>query len=161
MRRSTGNQTDTATTTTRTCRIQQDGPNSHIQPDDEQWNAGLRNLGVENKILLYTQPPNSPDLNINDLGFFRALDAAYRKFSPRTAEEIISYVQRAYREYPRENIDKIWLSLMACMNEIIDHHGDNDYKVPHLGKDDMLRRSGQLPTTLKVTNTALDYIRQE
>ena len=51
-------------------RIQQDGPNSHITPDDEQWNEELRKQGMENKILLFTQPANSPDLNINNLELF-------------------------------------------------------------------------------------------
>jgi len=52
-------------------RIQQDGPNSHIKPDNKEFHESLKEMGLHNKILLYTQPPNSPDLNINDLGFFR------------------------------------------------------------------------------------------
>ena len=51
-------------------RIQQDGASAHISPDDEAFNAGLVDLQVHNKILLYTQPARSPDTNINDLGFF-------------------------------------------------------------------------------------------
>ena len=50
-------------------QIQQDGPQSHIKPDDEKWLDGLQQKGLENKLLLFTQPPNSPNLNINDLGF--------------------------------------------------------------------------------------------
>ena len=46
-------------------RIQQDGPPCHIKPDDHQWEEGLQELGVANKILIYTQPSNSPDLNCN------------------------------------------------------------------------------------------------
>ena len=79
-------------------RIQQDGPNSHISADDKKFEEGLRRLNVENKILIYTQPPNSPDLNINDLGFFRAIDAAYRQYNPSTEEDIVRYVLRAYEE---------------------------------------------------------------
>ena len=55
--------------------MQQDGAKLHIHPTDEAFLAGLAALGVENKLLLYTQPANSPDTNINDLGFFRALQS--------------------------------------------------------------------------------------
>ena len=59
-------------------RIQQDGLSAHIKPDNGKWLEGLEQKGLENKILLYTQPANSPDLNINNLGFFSALQAYYQ-----------------------------------------------------------------------------------
>ena len=77
-------------------RIQQDGPNSHIVPDDAEWVQGLEDLGVGNKIILYNQPPNLPDLNINDLGLFRALDAAYRATTPRSVDDILENVKQTY-----------------------------------------------------------------
>ena len=140
-------------------RIQQDGPNSHIKPDDADWILGLQQKGLENKLLLYTQPANSPDLNINDLGFFRALQSHYQQFSPTTAEEIINYVRQTYEEYPRERINHVWLTLMEVMNEIIEHHGDNDYKMPHIGKLALERRN-ELPVVLPVTEDALIHLGQ-
>jgi hypothetical protein len=47
-------------------RIQQDGSKAHISPDDSKFQAGLVELQVEDKIILYTQPARSPDTNIND-----------------------------------------------------------------------------------------------
>jgi hypothetical protein len=138
-------------------RIQQDGPQSHIKEDDEQFLQGLRENGLENKILIYTQPSNSPDLNINDLGFFRALQSMYATFSPRTASDIIEYVKRSYDDYPGNKINRIWLTLMGCMNKIIDCGGDNDYEIPHMGKE-RLERMGQLPITIAVTNKAKEYL---
>ena len=117
----------------------------------------LQGKGLENKLLLYTQPANSPDLNINDLGFFRALQAYYERFSPKSPEEIITYVQQSYEQYPRQRINHVWLSLMAVMNEIIDCHGDNDYDIPHLAKEALERRN-ELPIALEVTNTALIHL---
>ena len=46
---------------------------------------------------------------------------------------------------------------MTCMNEIIDCHGDNTYKIPHIGKS-RLERVGQLPLTIEVTKQADNYI---
>jgi len=74
-----------------------------------------------------------------------------------TETEIIRYVREAYRDYPYNKINRIWLSLMACMNETIDCHGDNDYKIPHLGKE-RLERLNELPVTLPVTYTALELL---
>jgi hypothetical protein len=58
-------------------RVQQDGAKSHIQPDDPLLLQGLLDLEIEDKVLIYTQPAISPDVNINDLGFFRALQCLY------------------------------------------------------------------------------------
>ena len=60
-------------------RVQQDGAPTHIDPDDVLLMQGLQELNMENKVLLYTQPANSPDCNINDLGFFRALQSLYQR----------------------------------------------------------------------------------
>lgn len=137
-------------------RIQQDGPNA---PDDRQWLERLQQKGLKNKILLYTQPANSPDLNINDLGFVSALQAYYQQFSAKTPTEIINYVQQTYQQYPQERINHVWLSLMSVMNEIIDCNGDNDYEIPHLAKEAKERRN-ELPVVLQVTNTAKEYLGQ-
>ena len=42
------------------------------------------------------------------------------------------------------------------MNEIIDHDGENDYKIPHMGKD-QLERQERLPIVLAVTKKAEEY----
>lgn len=138
-------------------RIQQDGPQSHIKENDEQFLEGLRENGLENKILIYTQPSNSPDLNINDLGFFRALQSMYATFSPKTASDIIQYVKQSHQDYPSNKINRIWLTLMSCMNKIIDCGGDDDYEIPQMGKERM-ERMGQLPITISVTDKAKEYL---
>ena len=108
---------------------------------------------MEDKILLFTQPANSPDTNINYLGLFRALDAAYHANAPQNYEEIIHQVQATYNDYSYKKINRVYLTLMSCLNEIIDHNGDNDYKLPHMGKE-RLERLGLLPQTLEVTPAA-------
>ena len=139
-------------------RIQQDGPNCHIQPDDEEFQLGLEERGVVNKIVLFTQPSNSPDLNINDLGFFRAIQSYYFEYSPDDERSLINAVLKAYDDYPKEKINRIWLTLMSCMNEIIDSGGDNSYRIPHMGKD-KLEKENRLPLTIAVTKAAYDQFK--
>jgi hypothetical protein len=135
-------------------RVQQDGAPTHVDPADELLLQGLQALEIENKVLLYTQPANSPDCNINDLGFFRALQALYQKSTPSNVGEIIAYVQQAYQDYDHRKINRIWLSLQCCFNEIINHLGDNDYKIPHMQKE-RLEREGQLPVTIAVCDSGV------
>ena len=138
-------------------RIQQDGPNAHIDGDDRLWDAGLQNLGLQNKILLYKQPANSPDLNINNLSFFWALEAKYQQYAPSNAGDIINTVQAVYNDYPINKINRIYLSLMGVMNKIIESHGNNDFEAPHMNKDQK-ERLNELPICLPVTDSALTYL---
>jgi hypothetical protein len=77
----------------------------------------------------------SPDTNINDLGFFSALQASYQRGgTPNDESGIIQYVSLAYQEYDQAKINRIWLTLMAVLNLIIEHHGGNDFRLPHIKK---------------------------
>jgi hypothetical protein len=134
-------------------RVQQDGAPSHTNPQDPALLQGLQQLGIHNKVLLYTQPSNSPDTNIND--FFRALQSEYYKMTPGNAGQIIQCVQQAYHAYDKQKINRIWLSLMGCLNEIIEHHGNIDYKIPHMGKD-RLTRLNLLPNAIPVCDLGVE-----
>jgi hypothetical protein len=48
-------------------RIQQDGAGGHTPHDDPYLTKALEDLGLADKVSIYTQPPNSLDLNICDL----------------------------------------------------------------------------------------------
>ena len=60
--------------------VQQDNAKTHIPLDDPEFFAVAQAEGWD--IRLTCQPPNSPDLNILDLGFFAALQALFQKLSP-------------------------------------------------------------------------------
>ena len=133
-----------------TIYIQQDGATSHINPWDPAIEAKLQTLGVaHDRIKLVTQPPNSPDLNLNDLGFFNSLQSTYYQTCPSNAMELIQMVQETYSEYPAAKINRIWLTLQSCMNEIIKVHGCNQYTIPHMGKEKM-EKENRLPVALEV-----------
>ena len=84
-------------TMSRTIYIQQDGVKNHICQDDEEFNNALTEQDIDAK--LYTQTPNSPDVNLLDLGFFRAIQS-FNDASPKNEEELIQSVQDAYKNYP-------------------------------------------------------------
>ena len=70
---------------------------------------------------------------------------------------MIDHVVEVHRDFPHQKINFIWLTLMTCMNEIIQCNGGNNYKIPHIGKEKLARRN-QLPETIKVTDDALAYL---
>ena len=49
-----------------------------------------------------------------------------------------------------EKLNKIWLTLQSCMDEIIKEQGGNKYKIPHMSKDKLIR-NGTLPVVLDVS----------
>ena len=114
------------------------------------FNAALEEKGVNAE--LYTQSPNSPDVNLLDLGFFRAIQS-FNDAAPRNEEELIKAVGEAYEHYPRQKINQTWLTLQCCFNQIITHHGDNDYNINHISKE-KLERNGNLPDVIDVVDDA-------
>jgi hypothetical protein len=63
-------------------QVQQDGAKTHLEAEDDLLQQGLQELNIENKLLLHTQPANSPDVNINDLLGFLGL------YSPSTKDRL-------------------------------------------------------------------------
>ena len=114
-------------------------------------------MELDGRVELYDQRPNSPDLNINDLGFFRALEAVYMEEAPKNFEDIIECVVKAFWKYPANKLNRMWLTRMQVMNKIIECHGDNDYSLPHMNKE-KLEREGRLPEHLEVTGEARRYL---
>ncbi|XP_051151877.1 uncharacterized protein LOC127265901 [Andrographis paniculata] len=53
--------------------IQQDNAKPHIKGDDAEFINAATTDGFH--IVLIQQPPNSPDMNVNDLGWFRAIQS--------------------------------------------------------------------------------------
>jgi hypothetical protein len=73
--------------------FQQDNARPHIYPDDEVFQETAEFSGLD--IRFVKQPPNSPDLNICDLSFFRAIQALQQQESTRNVDELIAVVKQA------------------------------------------------------------------
>jgi hypothetical protein len=98
-------------------RIQQDSAGGHTKFDDAYLTAALEDRGLTDKISIYTQPPNSPDLNILDLGLFNALQAAYYDNAPRKKVELITMVEQTYADYyPYLKINRLFVTLQSVFN---------------------------------------------
>ena len=145
-------------------KIQHDGAPAHSSRDFKHgWHLMICELYLQGvlptmeKIVLYKQPPNSPDTNICDLGLFNAIQARYERSAPRDSLEIIDCVLKAWRDFPLKNINYLFLTLQGVYNEIIDSHGGNDFKIPHMSKH-KLDKLDELPVSLMVSPDASWYL---
>ncbi|XP_010462775.1 PREDICTED: uncharacterized protein LOC104743384 [Camelina sativa] len=101
----------------KTIFIQQDNARTHVDPRDEDFRAASSHHGFD--IRLMCQPPNSPDLNILDLGFFNAIQTLQHEVCPKTIEELVSAVEVMFDEYPPYLVNRIFVTLQSCMQEIM------------------------------------------
>ncbi|KAM0873156.1 hypothetical protein ACQ4PT_038204 [Festuca glaucescens] len=137
-----------------TIYIQQDNAKTHIKPDDPLFLQEAARGGWD--IRMIYQPPNSPDTNILDLGWFASIQAMFHRKMPKTLPEIVQKVNQSLAEYPHQRLNRIWLSHQACMREIIKRKGSIHYAVPHLKKK-ALERQGLLPVRLTIDR---EYVEQ-
>lgn len=133
--------------------LQQDGASAHIPVDDMEFGlvarAGLWNI----KIL--TQAPKSPDTNICDLCFFRALQSEqWRSGVEDTIDGLIGQVLRAFERFDERKNDFGFLTLQCCLDDILCCNGGNDYSIQHMGKERMLRE-GILPDRIEASEAAI------
>ncbi|XP_020881507.1 uncharacterized protein LOC110228407 [Arabidopsis lyrata subsp. lyrata] len=144
----------------KTILIQQDNARTHVDPTDTNFQEHASQNGFD--IRLMCQPPNSPDMNVLDLGFFSAIQALQHKVCPETIEQLIDAVNTAFEEYPTRKINHIFLTLQLCMKETMRIGGSNNYKIPHIKKE-ALEREGLLPRQIKcdpsIVNNVLNQLR--
>jgi hypothetical protein len=101
--------------------IQHDNAKTHVVVDDPFFGEAASVDGFD--IRLMCQPPNSPDLNILDLGFFSSLQSAYQKTSPKGIADIVQKVEKAYNDYSANVSNRIFLTHQSCMCEIMRLNG--------------------------------------
>lgn len=134
-------------------KIQQDNARPHAKVDDQLIVSAGMSDGWS--ITMTCQPPNSPDFNVLDLGFFNAIQALQHQEAPRTIEELIQAVQKAFEDMPAEKLDNVFLSLQKAMECTMKAGGNNDYALAHIGKD-KLRAEGKLPVSLTCGQEAVE-----
>ena len=134
--------------------IQQDNAKPHVKPDDPDVSAAGKNEGWN--IVLKCQPPNSPDLNVLDLGYFASIQSIQYQCSPANIDELIQCVEEAYWSQPTVTTEKIFLSYQMAMESIMEVNGSNNYKLQHMSKDKLLRSDGGLPQVLPCSEEAVN-----
>ncbi|VFQ94596.1 unnamed protein product [Cuscuta campestris] len=99
--------------------VQQDNVKPHVDGSDpdlmeaaqeDNWNIQLK-----------FQPPNRPDLNVLDLGFFRSIDSLQDQTAARSLTELIQAVTIAYEELSLEKLNNVFLTLQGVMGEVLSH----------------------------------------
>ena len=109
---------------------------------------------------LLTQPARSPDLNHLDLSFFRALERANFKHPlPLNIDQLIANVEQTFWQFDERVIEKGFVTLGLVCDEIIRCGGDNTYKLPHIGKDNLLHTTGSLPLRIRASQDVLEMAR--
>ena len=97
-----------------------------------EFNDALLEHNINAK--LYMQVPNSPYVNLLDLGFFRAIQS-FNDTAPRNEEELIQSVSMVYNYYPWRKLNHTWLTLQCCFNQILLNNSDNNYNNDHILKN--------------------------
>ncbi len=87
------------------------------------------------KIEMVQQPPQSPDLNCNDLGFFHSLavkvDRAQVHAGANDIEQLMSSVKAEWRQYDQDTLTRVWKLKSRVLQLIKEHEGKNDFKIGH------------------------------
>ncbi|KAI9128224.1 hypothetical protein K1719_001217 [Acacia pycnantha] len=108
-------------------------------------------------IHVVSQPPNSPDLNELDLGYFNAIQALQHKEAPKIIDDLISVVKKSYDNLSSFETNKIFLTLQATMVEVMKVGGSNKYKLPHWYKN-VLQREGGLPSQFQCDASIIEVV---
>ncbi|XP_074297784.1 uncharacterized protein LOC141628557 [Silene latifolia] len=114
--------------------IQQDNARSHIKNSDPEFIAAANQDGWN--IELSCQAPNSPDLNVLDLGFFRAIQSLQQRTNCYKLDKLVIEVNMAFAnlEVIKIKLNYVFITLHACMLEVMKRKRGNDYPLPHMHK---------------------------
>ena len=80
------------------------------------------------------QPPQSPDLNVLDLGYFNSIQSLQKTKVCHEVEDLVSAVVSSYVELDNRKLENIWMTWQLVMLEVIRVGGDNTYVIPHINK---------------------------
>lgn len=122
--------------------IQQDNASPHNNATTDTINATGRSGGWN--IRMSNQPANSPDLNILDLGFFRAIQSLQAQKCAFKIEDLIGAVEESFQEIEPNSLHDNFITLQSVMREVLDAEGTNDYKIPHLDKKGNRKRGTEI-----------------
>ena len=123
--------------------IQLDGAKPHVARGiQEELQAECLKDGF--RITIQRQPPQSPDLNILDLGLFHSLQRrAVELKEGGSLIDIVDAVNSAFASYDPDTLEQVWRALFSVQESVLEHEGGNDFAVPHegarkIGRTDMM-----------------------
>ena len=138
-------------------KIQQDGARPHTGTNtvEELQGGGTGDGWIP---IIFTQPPNSPDVNINDLGLFSSLKYHVSQICTHctSREEMMANVIKAFDEYPADKLEDKWACYYNNLRSIMSCLGGNDYKQAH---NESKRRRRDTGTSVDLSINSDDYDR--
>ena len=115
--------------------IQQDNAKPHAYTNDPSLDNECKKGGWN--IVMKNQPPNSPDFNVLDLGFFNSIQSLQHQETPNSIDELINCVIQAYNKFGHDKLEKVFLSYQCALESTMKVGGSNKYKLQHIHKDKM------------------------
>ena len=97
--------------------IQQDNARPHLVNNEPDLRDAMSSDGWD--LRLINQPANSPDTNILDLGFFNSIQSLQDRTTPKNIDEIVAAVKAAWDGQSSKVLNRVWLSLQSCRQEIM------------------------------------------
>ncbi|OWY94288.1 Mar9 Transposase [Phytophthora megakarya] len=113
--------------------IQQDNATHHCKPDDPDIAAAGRE--DDWNIQLDFQPPNSPDCNTLDLGYFTSIQALQYQADCYNLDQLIYAENTSYAALAPVKLDNIFITLQKVFECMLRAGESNEYKLPHNRKD--------------------------
>ncbi|EEE68729.1 hypothetical protein OsJ_27404 [Oryza sativa Japonica Group] len=107
--------------------------------------AKIALMGLD--IRFVNQPPNSPDMNCLDLGFFASLQSLTSTRVSSNMEELVENVHKEYNDYNPTTLNRVFVALQSCYIVVMKASRGNKYKIPHMNKES-LEALGILPKAL-------------
>lgn len=141
-------------------RLQQDNARPHISPDDGYALQSTSSGSV--KIELVCQPPNSPDMNVLDLGFFNSIQSMQLRTYSNSVRQLVDNVNRAYENYPSSKVTDVFITYQSVLEDTLRVNGDNNFKLRHGLKSGMnadQKSAFNLSCNESVYKLALDYVK--
>ena len=98
----------------------------------------LRGVYYGPKVRVTFQPPDSPDLNVLDLGFFNSLWTKTHKILAMldripSLDNVWEAVNVAWNDITPVDIEVLFRTLHLRMKQVIECEGRNDMSIPHVG----------------------------
>ncbi|CAM9154592.1 unnamed protein product, partial [Sphacelaria rigidula] len=87
--------------------VQQDGASPHTGTGNPEI---LNSAGMGKGWLaeLVAQPSQSPDLNINDLGFFASLKSRMWRMNASSIDELVKTIFMEYEDHDSDTLERVW-----------------------------------------------------
>ena len=104
---------------------------------------------------LSNQPPNSPDFNVLELGFFNSIQDLKLKQYPKQMDDLVADTDVAFADIDSSKLNNVFLSYNLVMKIAMKVGGENNYKLQNICKA-KLQREGSIPNTINHSDEALD-----